>query len=170
MLRLKKCTIDDIELLQQVSIDTFVDTFGPYNTEENTTLYINHSLSIESLTEQLNDKNSFFYFAFNHQELIGYVKLNTDSAQSKINIENIIEIERIYLLKDMQSKGLGQVILDKIVEIAKELNKAYIWLAVWKENKGAISFYEKNQFHQIDTINFPFGNDMQTGLVMKKVL
>lgn len=170
MVELKRCSMDDLELLRQISIETFIDTFGPYNTEENTTLYINQSLSIESLTDQLNDKNSTFYFAYNNQELIGYVKLNTDVSQSKVHIEDSIEIERIYLLKEMQSKGYGQDILNSIVETAETSNKSSIWLAVWEENRGAISFYDKNRFRKIDTINFPFGNDIQTGLVMKKDL
>ncbi|GIN71636.1 N-acetyltransferase [Bacillus sp. J14TS2] len=170
MVELKECSMDDLELLRQISIDTFVDTFGPYNTEENTTLYINQSLSIESLRNQLNDPHSTFYFAYNNQELIGYIKLNTKTAQSKVSIENSIEIERIYLLKEMQSKGFGQDILNRIVETAKKRNKSSIWLAVWEENKGAISFYKKNQFKKIDTIEFPFGNDLQTGIIMRKIL
>ena len=37
---IKKLTIEDAPALQEISIETYTDTFGPYNTPENMQAYL----------------------------------------------------------------------------------------------------------------------------------
>lgn len=133
-------------------------------------LYIQNSLTDEALTEQLTNPDSFFYLMFDNENLVGYLKLNKAKAQSKTYDAKSIEIERIYVLDEFQSRGFGQQMLDKVIEIAKQLDKGSLWLAVWEENESAIAFYNKNHFKQVETITFVLGETPFTGLVMKKFL
>ncbi|MBT2701073.1 GNAT family N-acetyltransferase [Bacillus sp. ISL-40] len=170
MIHFKKCGLEDIETLKGISVKTFADTYGEDNTEKDISLYIRNSLSDEALTEQLTNSDSLFYLMFDDEKLVGYLKLNTEKAQSKIYDKDSVEIERIYVLDEFQQRGFGQQMLDKAIEIAKQLDKGSLWLAVWEKNNGAISFYRKNHFKQVETITFVLGETLFTGLVMKRFL
>lgn len=169
MTNFKKCSLEDIETLKEISIKTFVDTYGEDNTVKDMSVYIQSSLTDEALREQLTNSDSLFYLMFDNEKLVGYLKLNIEKAQSKIYDKDSVEIERIYILDEFQHRGFGQQMLDRAIEIAKQLDKGSLWLAVWEKNNGAISFYQKNHFKQVETITFVLGETPFTGLVMKKI-
>ncbi len=77
-------------------------------------------------------------------ELAGYLKLNTDTAQAENkNERDLLEIERIYILRNYKRLGLGTKLLDRAKEIAIAKNKNAIWLGVWEKNEVAIKFIKK---------------------------
>ena len=102
-----------------------------------------------------------------HNQIIGYLKLNTGESQTELKNNISLEIERIYVLLEFHGKQCGQILLNKAIEIAKELNYQYIWLAVWEHNVKAIAFYNKNGFIEFDKHTFQLGNDVQLDLMMK---
>jgi ribosomal protein S18 acetylase RimI-like enzyme len=79
-----------------------------------------------------------------------------------------LEIERIYVLGQYQSKKVGQLLFEKAIETAKQLSASYIWLGVWEENSRAISFYKRNGFEVFDKHVFKLGEEEQTDLMMKR--
>lgn len=89
-------------------------------------------------------------------------------AQLDIKFPKSLEIEKIYILKDYQSKGLGKILLNEIIRIAKNDNKEFIWSGVLEKNKNAISFYNKNGFKQIGKFPFKVENYTKTGFIMQK--
>ena len=89
-------------------------------------------------------------------------------AQLDIKSPKSLEIEKIYILKDYQSKGLGKTLLNEIIRIAKNDNKEFIWSGVLEKNKNAISFYNKNGFKQIGRFPFKVENYIKTGFIMQR--
>jgi ribosomal protein S18 acetylase RimI-like enzyme len=63
-------------------------------------------------------------------------------------------LERLYLLKEFHNLKLGFKLLTFNIELTKKNNQAGIWLYVWKENHGAVSFYKKNGFIVIGSYDF----------------
>lgn len=164
---IQKVTKNDIYQLQEISRQTFHETFAAVNTEENMQQYHDEALSIEKLTDEFNDENVEFYFATIDDHVIGYLKINFGLAQTELKEDNAVEIERIYVLCAYHGKKIGQILFDKAVEIARNKNAEYIWLGVWEENIRAISFYEKNGFVEFDKHLFKLGDDVQTDIMMK---
>ena len=101
---------------------------------------------------------------------VGYIKLNFGSAQKEQEDENALELERIYLLPTQQGNGAGSLLLNAIFEIAKNRKAKYIWLGVWEHNSGAIRFYERHNFVKFGAHNFMLGSDLQTDLLMKRMM
>ncbi len=165
--KIKKVTLKNIGRLRQISIQTFSETFAHLNAEENMTKYLNEELSIEKLTNEINNKNSKFYFAILNHETVGYLKLNLNSAQTESYDNKALEIERIYVLKQYQGKHIGQQLFEKAVKVAKLIKAPYIWLGVWEENHSAIAFYKKNGFIRFNKHIFKLGNELQTDIMMK---
>ncbi len=164
---INKIGIEQIELLQQIGRQTFEETFAESNSAENMAKYIEEAYSYEKLSAELNNPDSFFYFAMLDEKVIGYLKLNMGGSQTELKDNDALEIERIYVLKSFQGKKVGQVLFDKAIQIGKEQNAAFVWLGVWEENKKAIEFYSKNGFIKFDQHVFVLGDEAQTDIMMK---
>ena len=166
-IELKRVTLKDIDQLQKIGRETFSETFSAVNTEENIRKYLQEDLSLEKLTAELNNKNSQFYFATLDNNVIGYLKVNFGKSQTELKDDKALEIERIYVLKEFHGKSVGQLLYEKAIQIAKEINADYVWLGVWEKNVRAINFYKKNCFVEFDKHIFTLGNDEQTDIMMK---
>ena len=164
---IKKATLNDIEQLQKIGRQTFYETFSAGNTEENMTKYLEEGFPLEKLAAELNDESSEFYFAVLGNNVIGYLKLNVGQSQTELQDDKALEIERIYVLQEFHGKKVGQVLYEKAMQIAKQINAHYVWLGVWEENPRAINFYKKNGFAAFDKHIFKLGNDEQTDIMMK---
>lgn len=117
----------------------------------------------------MQNSNSEFYFLYFQNELAGYLKINIGKAQTELQNESALEIERIYVLQQFQGKQLGQALMQKAIDIAKQKKCTYLWLGVWEKNTKAISFYLKQGFVQFDRHVFKLGNDIQNDILMKKI-
>ena len=73
---LKKCTLNDLFTLKELSIINYVDTYGQDNTPVNMAKYIDKSFSVEKLSREIINENSGVYFMYIDDMLGGYVKLN----------------------------------------------------------------------------------------------
>ncbi|KIA97881.1 GNAT family acetyltransferase [Flavobacterium sp. KMS] len=167
---LEKVTIADIEKLQNIGRQTFLETFSLPNTEENMNNYLSSSFAFDKLKKEIENPDSKFFFAVLNNEVIGYLKVNSGKAQTELGDNNALEIERIYVSKEFLGKKVGQLLYDKALQIAKEKNVGYVWLGVWEENHRALAFYKKNGFVEFDKHIFKLGNDPQTDIMMKLTL
>lgn len=164
---IRKASLQDLVLLQTIGRQTFTETFAAFNSAENLSQYLEQSFSAEKLTEELTNTASAFYFAENDGQFIGYLKINFGQAQTELNDEQALEIERIYVLQQYHGKKVGQLLYEKAIQIAMEMKKQYVWLGVWEENKRALQFYRKNGFVEFDKHIFSLGDDEQTDIMMK---
>ena len=117
---------DDLDALQVVSVvsfyESFIDGADPLDMQR----YLQTQLTTEILAVELAQSTSKFIGIKDHQILIGYMKVNDE--------KDAIEIQRLYLLKDYQNKGLGQRLLDEANHYAKTKQKRYLRLAVYEKN------------------------------------
>jgi diamine N-acetyltransferase len=164
---IRKAALSDLEILRDIGKQTFIETFGGMNTEENMTKYLTESFNDERLRSELTNPDSVFYFALLEDKIIGYVKLNFGEAQTELKDQKTLEIERIYVLKEYYSKGVGQVLYNTALDIARQKKAEAVWLGVWEENPRAIRFYKKNGFVEFDKHVFILGDDVQTDIMMK---
>ncbi|MBJ3881108.1 GNAT family N-acetyltransferase, partial [Salmonella enterica subsp. enterica serovar Typhimurium] len=151
---IKRCTHEDLHKLQEIGYETFNETFKHQNSPENMKAYLDKAFNLKQLEKELSNSSSQFFFVYFNNEIAGYLKVNTDEAQSEKMGDESLEIERIYIKNNFQKHGLGKYLFNKAVEIAKELNKKKIWLGVWEKNENAIAFYKKMGFVQTGAHSF----------------
>jgi GNAT superfamily N-acetyltransferase len=166
-IKISRITIKDLLLLRKISIQTFTETFTATNSAENLASYVQDKLNLEQLTFEISNPNSQFYIAYANDEAVAYIKLNFDDAQTENIAGNTLEVHRIYVTQAFHGKKIGQLLLDKALQIGKDSGVGSIWLGVWEENHKAIQFYTKNGFVIFDKHDFMMGNDKQTDLLMK---
>lgn len=167
---IKRVQTNDLNELQEISRKTFAETFASTNTKEDMDKYLDENLSVAKLMDELNEQNTEFYFATSKNRVVGYLKINYGQSQSELKTDNSLEIERIYVLKEYHGVNVGQQLLEKALNIARQQKVNYIWLGVWENNQRAISFYKKNGFIAFDKHIFMLGNDEQTDIMMKRML
>ena len=169
-INIKKCTLEDSNKLQEISYETFSETFKDQNSPENMNAYLERAFNLKQLEEELSNISSDFFFVCFKNEVAGYLKVNTNEAQSEEMGDESLEIERIYIKNNFQKHGLGKYLFNTAMEIAQERNKKKIWLGVWEKNENAIAFYKKMGFVQTGAHSFYMGDEEQTDFIMTKTL
>lgn len=162
----RRVKADEIEYLQLISRRTFYETFWMSNSHQDMIDYLENSLSLEALSRELENPNSEFYFLFLDAESA------TDfepAAYLKLNFLNV-ELERIYVLSKFQCKGIGRYLLDFSIQLALSRRAPILWLGVWERNYNAIDFYKQNNFQEFGKHTFRLGQDLQTDILMQKIL
>ncbi|QEC52541.1 GNAT family N-acetyltransferase [Anseongella ginsenosidimutans] len=166
-INIRSVTKNDVMELQKIARETFFDTFSAENTKENMEKYLAERLSVDALVTELNNADSEFYFAEADNKVAGYLKINVGDAQTELQDDNAVEIERIYVLKAFQGKRVGQSLCQKAIDIARQRDAGYVWLGVWEENHKAVAFYKKNGFVEFGKHSFKLGDDEQMDVMMK---
>ena len=164
---IRKATISDLEIIQEISSQTFIETFAELNTPENMENYIQENFNSQQVALEINNPESEFHLAILDNETIAYLKLNFGNAQTEIHSPQAMEIHRIYVLKKFHGKKIGQLLLNEAIKIGQESGVDSIWLGVWEKNYKAIQFYNNNDFIEFDKHTFILGNDVQTDLLME---
>jgi ribosomal protein S18 acetylase RimI-like enzyme len=167
---IRKVNIDEAETLLQLSRQTFFDAFAAINAPADMEAYASVNLTLQKITGELQNPHTCFYFAVYQDDIIGYLKLNTSSAQTEPQNDQSLELERIYISAKHQGNKFGEQLLSYAIATAKQAHCKYIWLGVWQNNHNAIRFYQRHGFTQFGNHYFMLGNDKQTDILMKKDL
>jgi ribosomal protein S18 acetylase RimI-like enzyme len=163
---LKEVTLSGLSELQSISQTTFLQAFGADNDPDDMKAYMEEAFSFRQIKKELENPESLFFFALYRNQVIGYLKVNWGAAQTEYQPDHAMELQRIYILEDFHGKKIGQLLMNKALEIAKEKQLRYIWLGVWEKNTKALGLYKKNGFQLVGTHQFLLGDDLQTDLVM----
>ncbi len=95
--------------------------------------------------------NSVYYVV----EIDGKVMGGCGVAQLPGEKDAVCELQRLFLLKEVRSKGIGQALMDKCIDFAKQKGYQLMYLETFPNMIEAIGLYKKNGFQ---LINHPMGN------------
>ena len=166
--QIKKVSTDELEELKKLSVDTFSDTFTEQNNEIQMKAYLEKAFNTDQLRSELSNPESFFYFVKEEDKILGYLKLNTKTAQTDQVLDSSLEIESIYLTQEAQGKGIGKLLMNFSIAEAKRRNLLCLWLGVWEKNEKAIAFYKSYGFEVFADHPFKLGDESQKDLLMKR--
>lgn len=157
-------------MIADLSRTTFYDSFAHFNTAENMDKFMDGPFTREALIAEVGAPGNIFLLAYEAGEPLGYVRMRESENPTELGDVKAIEIARIYVVKESIGKGVGGLLLERCIHIAKEQNKDIIWLGVWEHNPRAIAFYSKWGFEKFGSHPFMLGDDRQTDWYMKKNL
>ncbi|AQG78558.1 GNAT family N-acetyltransferase [Spirosoma montaniterrae] len=109
--------------------------------------YIEHSYNEATLRAELKDPNVQYFFTLLNDQPAGYLKVKLSSNLN--NEAGGFEIERIYFLREVAGQGLGTYLIEYAFEIARQLNKRYVWLNVMDSSTNSIAFYHRHGFEPV---------------------
>ncbi len=161
------CRLSDLEVLRQVSLQTFREAFAAQNDPVDFNSYLREAFSTQKLRREMRNPETRFFFLYFREQLAGYAKINAGMAQTELQDPEALEIERIYVIKSFQGQGLGSWMLQSLKTLALEEGKEYLWLGVWEENKEAIRFYKRHGFVIFGRHPYYIGSDRQMDWMMR---
>ena len=165
---IREATFADARLIADISRQTFYDTFAAYNSKADMDKFLNEQFTKGRLMLEVGAKDNTFLLAYDEKDIAGYVKLRNERVPISLGNINAIEIARLYAMTDRIGKGIGSLLMQSSINIAKEKNKEWLWLGVWEKNQRAIDFYLRWGFEKFDETDFLLGDDLQKDWLMKK--
>jgi len=115
--------------------------------------YVREAFSEVTLLEAAASGKSAFYLALNEgHEILGF-------AQTVQREDDTVELDRIVVFPEYTRKGIGTMVLNRVIEDAK-LKKAHVIVVnAGKDEAHARRFYEKNGFSAVkeETVEPPWG-------------
>ncbi len=170
MITIREATRDDAALIADMSRETFYDTFAASNTKENIDKFLNEQFTRELLMQEVGAERNIFLLAYDDQTPVGYVRLRENNNPPGLGTDRSIEIARIYVVKNYVGTGIGKMLMQRSLEIAREKNHDTVWLGVWEHNRRAIDFYTAWGFEKFSEHDFILGDDVQKDWLMKKTI
>lgn len=99
---------------------------------------------MEEMKQFIEDKSAIIIGAFQKEKLLGFIW----GYKTSINDINRIHINYFVVDEKCREQGIGSQLIEKIYEIAKEMQIQEVELMVTTKNATAVNFYKKQGFEE----------------------
>lgn len=147
-------------LAQQIWPSTYRDILK----QDQLDYMMNLFYSPESMKRQLVEEGHLFLIAEDEEEPVGF------ADYSLIAEPGVYKLNKIYVLPELQGKGVGKAMLDFILGEIKSLDATELQLNVNRHNKARV-FYERMGFNVIREEDIDIGRGyFMNDYVMSKII
>ena len=160
MVQIVNATFNDAEAIQRLLRETWKDTYGDHLSQETLDEVYKKWQSIGFLTKQIENPGLYFPLAKEGDELVG---LSTAYMP-----EDIIVMPRLYVSPWHQRKGIGELLLQNVVEHFQGAKKIQLHVEVM--NPKGQSFYRNHGFKEIKRAEEKVVNEVIELILMEKQL
>ena len=151
MTTISQATVEDFETIRKIAHTTWPVAYGEILSKAQLDYMLKKLYSDATLTDNIN-KGHHFILVKEDSVCFGFAAFEHHYLEAKCT-----RLHKIYLLPETQGRGLGKMVLDKIVVLAKENFSETISLNVNRFNK-AYHFYIKMGFEVIAEEDLAIGN------------
>lgn len=148
-IKIRRATEEDASLIADLGARTYRETYSKLIHVDDIEPRIEYRYGLNQQVLEIKEKNSFHYICEVDGSPCGFMSLKTIAPSIEHKMKNPIKLDRIYILKQFQSMGIGTLLLNTALEAANEVGASDMWLGVLSENESALQFYEKFGFDQI---------------------
>ena len=150
MLAISQLTKDDIIIVHQLAKRIWPDAFKDILKPDQIEYMLDWMYNVNTLTEQVQTGHLFYMVTLDGVPK-GFVGLEPNFPDA-----GTLRIHKLYVETSDHGKGLGKALLEKTIEIGKELDVATINLNVNRFN-AAVDFYTSQGFKIIKEENIDIG-------------
>lgn len=162
-LHIKHANITDIPLIQELTFKIWPQTYAAIISKEQIEYMLDMMYSEPSLIKQLSE-GCVYILIYENKKAVGFASYQQVDAK-------IFKLDKIYILKSQQGKGIGKFVIDYILDTLKNKGGHSLRLQMNRQNKNAKLFYDSIGFEIIDEANFDIGNGyfMNDYIMEKKI-
>lgn len=153
----------DIECIHNIAKKTWFETYRTIISAKQMDFMFEKMYAISALAHQIEVEKNVFIIAYSSNEPVGFISFKKDTN------EPILKIPKLYIVPNMQGKGIGEMLINKVVAYGKQNNFNFIELNV-NRNNPAIGFYLKQGFSIKETIDIPYFEFVLNDFIMVKVI
>ena len=161
----RRAVPSDAAALAELGVRTFVDTFAAHNRAEDIEAYLTRTYGETLQRREIEDPEIVTLLVCDGDALIAFAQLRGSESE-----HGDVELARFYVDREQHGRGVAQTLMNAVIDAARELGGASLWLGVWEHNARAIRFYKKCGFRDSGSQPFLLGNDLQTDRVMTNVI
>lgn len=144
-MNIRTATINDLEAIMELNGKAFADNI---KWDKDTVDYSTNEVGIKYYEKALQDPEGCFLVCEDDGALIGYA--NGQDKKDEDRKSRYFELSTIGVSPDRRGEKIGKSLLDEITKWAKEKQFDKIYLNCYVKNKGALEFYRKNGYQEID--------------------
>lgn len=163
---IRLATLDDQPALTAFGARTFLDTFAAANTPDDMAAYLSASFGVAQQQAQLRDPQTQTLLGESAGALIAYAQVKQGPPPDCVTDATAIELVRFYVDRAWHGRGIAPRLMDAVIESARSIGAAVLWLGVWERNHRAQRFYAKHGFVTVGSHEFLVGQDRQTDRIM----
>jgi GNAT superfamily N-acetyltransferase len=160
MIQIIKAKIEDAKLIQQLAHAIWYPTYSEILSKEQIDFMLDNLYCIETLESSIQG-NTTFYILYEGNVAVGFIGFGPK--------EDVLKIDKIYLLPSTQGKGFGKMLIDLAAEEARNLGFKELELNV-NRYKKAYKFYLKQAFKVVEEDEIPYYEFFLNDYVMRKSL
>lgn len=157
MIVISKATEKDFEKIREIAYRTWPVVYGEILSRGQLDYMLATFYSDEALRENLVHKNHHFIMAVEGGNALGFA-----SYEHHYSGRNTTHLHKIYVLPEAQGKGVGKLLIEAVINTAKENHSDALSLNVNRCNK-AVTFYEKTGFEIVAEVNI----ELEHGYLME---
>lgn len=169
---IRPASAKDAGRIAELGAHVFTETFGHSVESHELEAFLEESYTPSVIAKDINDHDKDVIVATDaNNDILGFAYLTRGTTEPCVQgVENIVELQRIYVNPLAHGKGVGRALEEAIVNMAREQGFKNIWLGVWEENLRALKAYEKWGYTQVGDHDFVVGTVVQTDNIMLKAL
>jgi ribosomal protein S18 acetylase RimI-like enzyme len=164
-------TVEHVPLLEKLMRATFTETFGPLYPPADLAAYIDRAYAPAQLAAELSDPRNFWQLVLDEDGApAAYLEcLPAHLPHPDVRPDAHGEIERIYVLKSQQGRGLGRLLMESgLAHLGERYGDAPQWLGVWSENVRAQALYRAYGFEKAGEYTFPVGKTQDLEFIFRR--
>lgn len=161
MIKIITATKAQLIEVQKIALITWPKTFSDTLTPSQIDYMMNWMYDLEALKSQVMVKNHVFLLAEEDGKYVGFCSYELNCSNS-----GKVKIHKIYLLPDVQRKGIGKQLISEVGSIAQKHGYEFIYLNVNRFNLKAIQAYLAMGFYESRREVIDIGN----GFVMDDIV
>jgi diamine N-acetyltransferase len=146
---IRPASFNDIKYIQDIVTKTWPATYTSILGKDQVDYMIGKFYSTPSLEEQMKNLHHFF-LALNDYSPVGFASFSHVEGKT-------YKLQKLYVLPDIQKKGIGKMLLETVETVAKSMGGQILQLNVNRHNK-AKKYYEKNEFIVVKEEDIDIGN------------
>ncbi len=155
----RAATVADIPLLRDLAQQIWRTCYSAIISADQIEFMLGWMYSEEQIRKEISDGVAWEVVEDEQGKPVGFIAFHLES-------DGRMKLNKLYVLPEVQGKGIGSAALRHIFESAAELGARAVWMQVNKANHRAIGAYKKAGFHIAEEAVFEIGN----GFVMDDYL
>lgn len=158
--------LEDLPLVREIAYATWPSAYGHSHSKEQLDYMLNQMYSLDALAHQHLDQRHIFLIACEEDDARGFASLELNFEHS-----NECKLHKLYVVPQNQNSGLGLLLLNACLDLAKKACNKSLILNVNKHN-NARQWYESNGFnvYKEDVIDIGSGFVMDDYLMRKEII
>lgn len=147
--RVRIATAADTEALGAVGPVAYAQAYGDWWADAAALAEHARTFNASAFAELLADTGATVWIAERDDQPVGFLTMHRDQPNPATARANGVELRRIYLLQTATGTGLGRMLTEHAIALARTEGYDHVWLDVMAQADWAVSAYRRWGFAEI---------------------